>query len=540
MESLDSPVEEEKLAEALAMMGCVPERMEGDDWSVEVFPDRPDLLSGELLARAVRAYLGQDPGLTEYEVGQASDAIIVEESVRSVRPVIVGGRARGIELDQDRLKGLMNLQEDLHWGLGARRRKVSVGLHDASGIEAPFTYKGADPDEVSFVPLRGAEEMPMRRMLKDLEKGGEYAHLVEGHDAWPLIVDAEEQVLSFPPIINGTLTTLTEATSDVFVDVTGTDERACREVLNIVMTQLAELGGTLEAVEVQTPEDSFATPDLSSRELAMASDRAKKLLGVRFSEEDACEALERMGHGARVDGGEVRVDVPAWRSDVLHEVDLVEDIAIGLGYDRFEGSLPQRVTFGEPGAQETLDEQVRRALTGLGYQECMTLTLTSEEEQGEHLGLDEDLVRVENPVSAEHEVLRRRLLPSLLGLAAENTHRDLPQRLFEVGDVVPPSGTAPGNQARAAGLIVASDASFTRIKAHVEALLRSLDVPFEVSKGTHAGLLEGRTARIQTREEGAPVGAFGEVDPRVLENFELEVPCAGFELVLEELFHPQE
>ncbi len=537
MDALSSPVGEEELAQALAMMGCVPEDREGDDWSIEVFPDRPDLLSEQLLARALRAYLGQQPGLPAYDLAEASQTVRVEESVDPVRPILVGAVARGLELDEAALTGLMNLQEDLHWGLGARRRKVSVGLHDAEGIQAPYTYKAVDPDEVSFVPLRGADEMPMRRMLKELDKGIEYAHLVEGHDAWPLIVDDEGEVLSFPPIINGTRTTVTESTREVFVDVTGTDERACRQVLNIVATQLAELGARLEAIRVQKGDEVQVTPDLAPREHTMPADRAEDLLGVSFTREEACDALERMGHRARVEGDRVQVDVGAWRSDVLHPVDLIEDVAIGLGYDRFEGSLPGEVTFGQPGELETLSEQVRRVLTGLGYLECMTLTLTSREEQLERVGVDEEeLVAVENPVSSEHAVLRRRLLPGLLGLAQENTHRDLPQRLFEVGDVVPPGGEAqPSNRPRVAGLLVASDASFTRIKAHVEALFRSLDVPIEVEAAEHPGLLEGRSARVVHRERGQALGVFGEVAPGVLESFELEVPCAGFELSLEPL-----
>ncbi len=533
---LDERVEDDRLARALAMMGCVPEETDGREWAIEVFPDRPDLLSGELLARGVRAYLGQAPGLVSYEVGDAKEAVVVDGTVGDVRPFIVGGRVRGVSLDEERLTGLMNLQEDLHWGLGARRRKVSVGLHDAGELSPPYTYEAVDPDEVSFVPLRGADEMTMRAMLKELEKGAEYAHLVEGHDAWPLITDDEGQVLSFPPIINGTLTTVTEETEEVFVDVTGTDERACRQVLTIVMAQLAELGGRLEAVSIEREGASVVTPDLSPSVHELPVDRARSLLGTSFSVDDTVDALERMGHGVEALDEAVRVEVGAWRADVLHPVDLVEDVAIGLGYDRFEGCLPEKVTFGDPSLQEELGEQVRRVLTGLGYLECMTLTLTSEEEQVDRFGVDGGLVAVENPVSGEHAVLRGRLLPSLLGLAAENTHRDVPQRLFEVGDIVEPvEGGTPVNRSRAGGLVVASDAGFTKIKAHVEALMRALGVPVEVEGGSSPGLVQGRAAFVLERGSGTVLGEFGEVDPSVLEAFGLEVPCAGFEVRLDAL-----
>lgn len=536
-DAIGRPVDDATLSEQLAMLGCVPEDTEGDEWAIEVFPDRPDLLTAEHLGRALRAYLGDEPGLVGYDVGSPTEELVVEESVQDIRGVIVGGRASGLELDEASLTGLMDLQEDLHWGLGARRRKVSVGIHDASGIEPPYTYRAVDPDEVSFVPLRGAEEMTMRRMIKEIEKGVEYAHLVEGHDRWPLIVDADGEVLSFPPIINGTRTTVTTRTTDVFVDVTGVDERSCREVLNVVMTQLAELGAALEAVTVRRPDADVVTPDLSPTEHTLALERVESLLGIAVTPDQVAGALERMGHDARTEGDELAVDVGAWRTDVLHPVDLVEDVAIGLGYDRFEGTEPRSVTFGEPSEAERFDAQVRRTLTGLGYLECMTLTLTSEEEQTTLVDADDQLTAVDNPVSSEQAVLRRRLLPGLLTLAADNTHRDLPQCLFEIGDVIDPGGEGgrPINRRRVAGLVVAPEASFTGIKSHVEALFRALDRPTEVEAGQAPALLEGRTAVALDRGTGERIGVYGEVDPATLERYDLVTPCAGFELTLSEI-----
>lgn len=528
-DAIGTDVGDEELAQALAMLGCVPEET-GREWAVEVFPDRPDLLSAELLARALRAYLETETGLTQYAIGEPGDRLVSEASVEPVRGVIVGGRARGIELDEERLKGLMDLQEDLHWGLGARRRKVSVGIHDASGIQPPYTYKAVDPDEVDFVPLRGAERMTMREMTEKLEKGIAYAHLVEGHDRWPLIVDANDQVLSFPPIINGTQTTVTESTSDVFVDVTGTDERACRQVLTIAMAHLAELGADLEQVEIQRPDAVEITPDLSPSSFEIDVARARDLLGGSFGDEQAVHALRRLGHDVQAEGSQLSVEVACWRSDVLHEVDLIEDVAIGIGYDRFTGAQPTSVTYGQPSPTETFHEQVRRALTGFGYLECLTLTLRGREEQTELIDASDRLVAVENPVSGEQEVLRRRLLPCLLDLAADNTHRDLPQRFFEVGEIILPSEPIPRNQPRVAGILVASQAGFTDVKQHVEGLLRALGRDGRLEPASAPGFIEGRCAHVYEDESEAPLGVLGEVAPRTLERLDLTTPIAGFEL----------
>jgi len=531
MNAFEGSPSSDEVAHALAMLGCVPEET-GAEWAVEVFPDRPDLLSAELLGRALRAYMGDEPELTTHEVASPGAKLVVEDSVEPVRPVIVGARATGLQLTDDTLTSLMDLQEDLHWGLGARRRKVSVGIHDASSITPPFTYRAVDPDATSFVPLKGADEMTMREMTAKLEKGVEYAHLVEDYDEWPLIVDDDGQVLSFPPIINGTETTVTADTEEVFVDVTGQSERGCREVLNVVLTQLAELGGKLEAVTVSRPDETVVTPDLEPSRHAFGLERARDLLGKDFSVDEASQALKRMGHGvADADGDTIEVDVAAWRSDVLHKVDLIEDVAIGLCYDRFDGTDPQEVTFGSPSAVETFDEQLRSTLTGYGYLECMTLTLRSREEQTDLIGADDELIAVENPVSHRQEVLRRRLLPGLIDLAAENTHRDLPQKLFETGDVIVPSDDGgPTNRRRVAGLIAASDAGFTRVKSHVEGLFGAIGRRLNVEAADRPGFVEGRCATAIDAETGRELGVFGEVHPATLEAVDLTTPCAGFEL----------
>ncbi|MDX1612383.1 MAG: hypothetical protein R3185_08430, partial [Candidatus Thermoplasmatota archaeon] len=249
--------------------------------------------------------------------------------------------------------------------------------------------------------------------------------------------------------------------------------------------------------------------------------------------EAAAEALTRMAHDVSVHDDELVVEVAAWRSDVLHEVDLIEDIAIGHGFEHLTGQPPRAVTYGQALPTERFDQQARRALTGLGYLECMTLTLTSKEEQQDLIGTEDPVVEMENPESSEQAVMRRRLVPALLTLASRNTHRDLPQRLFEVGDVVVPAeDQRPSNVPRVGGLEVASDASFTRIKSHVEALLRALDQPYREEAGQAPGFAKGRTARLVDPETDRVLGHYGEIEPQVLDAFELGNPAAGFELRL--------
>lgn len=534
--ALGKEVDLDTLRREVPQLGCALDKSDGPAWAVEIFPDRPDLLSVELLGRAMRAYLGLEPGLSRYELAKPATTLRIDGNVEAVRPHVVAGMAHGLDLTDEDLVGLMELQEDLHWGLGARRRKVSVGVHDARDIEPPFTYKAVDPDTVSFVPLHDDRSLTMREMVTDLEKGRAYAHLVEGHDAWPLIVDAREEILSFPPIINGTLTTLREGTRDVLVDVTGTDRRAADRVLAILMAHLAELGGELEAVTLEGPGGTEVTPELEPTRHTARLSRARSLLGIELPGEEALEALRKMGHDASLEDDLLTVEVGPWRADILHEVDLIEDVGIGIGFHTFAGTSPREVTFGAASPAERFADKVRRALTGLGYLECMTLTLTSAEEQTTRFGAEDPVVAMENPESSENAVGRNRLLPGLLTLAGRNVHRDLPQRLFEVGDVLLPQGDErPRNERRVAGLVVAPDAGFTGIKSHVEALLSALGMRFREEAGAAPGFVEGRCAVLDDPETERVLGHYGEIDPAVITAFGLGNPCAGFELTLRPL-----
>ncbi|MBN1235655.1 MAG: phenylalanine--tRNA ligase subunit beta, partial [Methanotrichaceae archaeon] len=245
----------------LAMMGAdIGKRAEEEHVDVEFFPDRPDLYSAEGVARAMQGFLGIKTGLVEYAVQEGPIVLQVEESVKSVRPFIGCAVVRGLSFTSEAIESLMGLQEDLHWGLGRNRRKVAIGVHDLSRVTPPFRYFGEDPGR-KFVPLDFSEEMSMEEILQKHPKGKGYGHILEGCDRYPLIVDSKDQVLSFPPIINGELTSVTEETEDLFIDVTGMDGMV-HKALNIVVTSLAERGGKIESVLVKRSEGDFLSPNL--------------------------------------------------------------------------------------------------------------------------------------------------------------------------------------------------------------------------------------------------------------------------------------
>ncbi|MEM2935011.1 MAG: phenylalanine--tRNA ligase subunit beta, partial [Candidatus Thermoplasmatota archaeon] len=312
-------LKKEELIEKISDMGLNIEKFDGDEISIEVFPDRPDMLSVEGIARALKNFIGIEKGIKKYKIEKSDVFLKVEKSVKSVRPYIVGCLIKDIKFNSDSIASLMELQEKLHFSVGKNRKKVAIGVHDFDKVEQPFVYKGVKPDEIRFIPLAKDEEMNLREILKKHEKGIAYAHLLEGKDFYPVIIDKHERVLSFPPIINGQLTAVTEKTENIFVDVTGTDEKAVKDALIIISTSLAERGGKIYQVKIKDDIEKY-TPEFENSKNELEIKYIKKLLG--FDEkEKIVEALQKMGHEACIEGDRIIVSSPPWRIDILHKID---------------------------------------------------------------------------------------------------------------------------------------------------------------------------------------------------------------------------
>jgi phenylalanyl-tRNA synthetase beta chain len=413
--------------------------------------------------------------------------------------------------------------------MGRKRAKVSIGIHDLNKVTPPFTFKAVDPESVSFVPLAKTEKMNLREILQKHEKGVDYAFILKDKDKYPLLVDSRGEVLSFPPIINGTLTTVTESTRNVFLDVTGTDLNAISGALNIVATAMAERGGKIKRVKVQGA-DNMVTPDLEPRKWTIKVAETNSLLGTRLDAPQMAAALEKMGFDAAPTAGSVHVLAPAWRLDLIHPVDIMEDVAKGYGYENFGTILPSQQTFGSELLSNKAADVARQMMVGYGYMEVTTLTLTSEDDQFGKMRLPPGkVVEVLNPISEDHTCLRVSLLPSLMVVLRRNKHRDLPQRLFEVGDVL----HGIKRQKHLAAVSISSRASFTEIKSLVESVLRDLSVKYVIQPSSAGTYLEGRGADVVVN--GQVIGGFGEIHPQVVTDFELGYPIAAFELDLEAL-----
>jgi phenylalanyl-tRNA synthetase beta chain len=516
----DIPMEE--LIEKVPMMGASIEGVEGDEMEIEFFPNRPDLYCVEGIARALRGFFGIQTGLQTYPIERSDVVLEVDRSVENVRPYVVAGIVKDVVMTDYLVKSLMEVQEKLHATLGRKRAKVSIGVHDFDKVVPPYTYKAVDPKSVKFVPLAKTEMMDMEEILQKHEKGIDYAFILEGLDTYPLIVDKNDDVLSFPPIINGVLTTVTEWTKNIFLDVTGTDLAGCKTALNIIATALAERDAKLESVEIKYHDETLVTPDFNPVVKELKVDYANDWIGVSESAEQIAKHLERMRYGVVVNGDVLEVQIPTYRNDVLHPVDLAEDMAIAFGYENIQDNFPEELTFGSLLPLNDFCAKLSDLLIGYGYQEVSTLTLSSIQEQ---VGTEEeDITKVRNPISVDHTCVRATLIPSLLNVLRANKHHELPQRIFEVGDVV----IKGKNARRLSGLSCHAKSSFTEMKSVVESLLRDVGMESEVKAKRDARFLSGRCAGVF--HDGEEIGVFGELHPELITHYDLTNPTSAFEI----------
>jgi len=538
---LGKPVSVEELTKWLPWLGFDLEEVGKDYIKVEYNPNRMDFCSHVGVARALKGFLELETGMPKYQAEPPKVTLNIDSSVSSVRPYMLAAVVRDIKLDEDAIIELMEMQEDLHWGIGRNRRKASIGIHNLDAVEPPFTYMAVEPTSVKFVPLGKTEEMTPKEILEKHEKGIAYRHLIDWAPRYPLLVDRYGRVLSMPPIINGELTRVDEKTRNLFLDVTGPSIEAVERSLKILATTLADMGGRLEKVTIHYPDRTLISPNLEPEIMRLRVSYANKILGLKLSMKEAAYCLQKCRLEAKpVENDVLEVAIPPYRVDIMHEIDLVEEVAIGYGYYRLEPTIPTAITIGEKHPANRLSEIVRQIMTGLGFLEVMNFTLTNERIHYNFMRLKpKKPVRLANPVSAEYTIIRETLLPGLLKNLAENKHETYPQKLFEVSDVVKVDRrleTMCERRLHLAAVTCHSAANYTEIRSVCDAFLTNMRVEgWYIREAKHPSFLEGRTAAIQVGRK--QVGVLGEIHPEVLNNFEVENPTAALEIDLEWLIH---
>jgi len=498
---------------------------------VEYNPNRPDFSTDYGIVRALKGLLGLEKGSPKYTVQEGSLVVQVDQSVETVRPYIVSALIEGIVLDDETIRQIIAMQEDLHHTIGRRRAKVSIGIHNFDVLKPPIIYTTEAP-EFKFVPLGGVEPLSMSEILDKTPVGQKYGWIVAKHPRYPILVDSLGQVLSFPPIINGELTRLTPATRNLFIDITAADLRSAEDTLAILVTTLADAGGTIRSAEVCYSNLRLLTPNLSGIDLKIELKKVNKLLGLKLKGEEAVECLARSRIDAEYDEGVLRAKIPRYRIDLMHPVDLVEEVAIGYGLDKLTPTLPSNRNVGKPHPEIKMLTCIREACIGLGLTEVMNLSLTSESVLYTNLGrLPQEVIKVEEPKSSEHEYLRDMLIPSLLLNLSTNIHEPYPQRFFEIAKTFY-RGKGVKEEYHLAIVTSHSEANYTEAKSLLDAITQqAFGLKCETKPASNPLFIQGRCAEVK---EGVLEGVVGEIRPEVLQAFNLRIPAAAFELNIDQ------
>ena len=504
--------------------------------------NRPDTWSTEGIARALRGYQALEVGIRRYSARRVAVHIAVDRELANIRPFICCAVVRNLRINDAIIRELVQLQEKLDQSYGRNRRRSSIGLYDFDFITPPLRYGVADPDDMRFIPLDWTEPLSLREILERHPKGIEYGHIVKQFSKMPIILDAKGKVLSFPPIINSNdLGRITADTTNILIEITGTSQDTVSRTLTILTTCLADRGGEIYSAIINYPYGEnrrISTPNLSERLVKISPDDVRSLIGLNLSRADIVRLLRRARFDVKsASNTQLLVRVPCYRLDIMHPVDIIEDVAIAYGLNNFAPKWPPDQTMGGLSTIEAFSDTIRELMVGLGFQEVLGFVMSNEEKlYGKMNRPPGRPVVVANPKVITMSCLRSWLLPTLMEILSNNTHVEYPQKLFEVGDYVDWDTTRPTRtrDIRELACIVAhSKANFTEMKANLEPLMANLGFTFTVEPIQHPSFLTGRVGSIQIRDE--EVGIIGEVAPQVIENWKIQNPVAAMELELDKL-----
>jgi phenylalanyl-tRNA synthetase beta chain len=494
--------------------------------------NRPDLWCVEGVARQIRTHRLKKAVPYPFYKGKrkASAVIEVAPSLKTIRPYIGACIARGLTIDEETLVQLIQTQEKLSESFGRKRQLVSIGLYRLAKIAFPVSYKTVRSDEARFVPLGFESPMTPAEILEKHPKGKTYAGILSKTADYPLLADRENKILSFPPIINSRdVGEVQVGDRDLFVEVTGTDLRMVILTVNILAANLSDRGAGIEPVEVHYPYPTefgrkISMPMVLAQPMTLALDHFNSALGETISMPKAVSVLKAYGYDAKARGRNLTVSVPAYRDDLLHPVDVVEDFAISRGYESFVPEMPSEFTVGGLSPIEQFSDRARESMVGMGFQEVISNILTHREESVVRMNLPEsngdgDLVRVENVMSQTYSALRNGIIPSLLRVEAASSKSFYPHRIFEAGDTaITDVQSSEGTRTvlKLAALIAHPAANFSELHSCLDLLMYYMSKSYQLEPAVHPSFIEGRVGTI--RVGGRDIGLIGELHPQVLQN----------------------
>ncbi len=524
-----------EIEEQIPQMGVALERIDENEIELEITANRPDLYSLQGFMRAFLAFLNKKPGLKKYKIEKPEKnfEVKIDSSVKEVRPFTACAILKNIKFNDEKIKEIIDIQEKLHQTLGRNRKRIAIGIYPLEKIKLPIRFEARKPENIKFQPLESDREMTGLQILQQHPTGREYGNLLEGKERFPIFIDANNEILSMPPIINSHKTgRVEETTKDIFIECSGSDFEILNKTLNILVTMIADMNPEVKICQMNLiyGKDKKITPDLTPEQIKIKLENINKLLGLELKEQNLSKLLEKMGYNYK---GKGIVEIPAWRTDIMHEVDIIEDIAIAYGYNNFIAEIPKISTIGEISEIETLKKRLAEILIGLNITEVLSYHLLTQEDL-KKLNQKPN-IEVENSKS-EYKYLRKDILTMLLKTLSENVDNEYPQRIFEIGEVFNKDSneeTGIKEDSKLGITLADPKTGFTEMKQILDYLMRMLNKEYTLESGTNSYFIDGRCAEIKVNNK--TIGYFGEIKPELVLGIKVKVPITGLEIDLKEL-----
>ena len=535
---------DEKIKNKIDMFGTPIDSENDNEINIEIFPNRPDLLSLQGFTRSLNNFLGKGK-IKDYKAEKLEKnyKVIIEKSVKKVRPYTVCAIVKGLNFNDEKIKEVIDIQEKIHLNYGKNRKKLAVGIYPLEEINLPIKFLAKKPEEIKFQPLDFMDEINARQILNQHPAGREYGHLLKDCEVFPVFEDAKGNVLSMPPIINSEKTgKINEKTKDVFIECSGFSKEYLEKALNMIVCNLADLGGKIYAMEIEDENGRFLSPNLEPEKMEFSINYINKNLGLELTEKEIIKHLKKMGVSCEKNKsekskiGDIVALVPPYRTDIIHEIDLAEEVAIAYGYDNFKPEIPKISTIGQEDSISILKRKIAEILIGLGIQEISTYHLSTKERQFKKVNIKEfkdSLIEVINS-KTENNILRTSLIANSIQILGENSDASYPQKIFELGKVFcndKNNETGVGEKERLCISLCHEQANFTELKQVLDYFIRMFNKSYELKEIKNESFIDGRAGSIIIN--GKDVGVIGEIHPVVLRNNKIKMPVSSLEIDIE-------
>ena len=529
LQKLVGKVSKKQISELLPFLGLDIESEDDQRIRVEYSPNRPDYSTDFGIAIGLQGLFGIKTGAIKLKIKNSKNySITVKPDVSKIRPFVTGIIAKNGKIDEKILEQLIQMQEDLHMGIGRKRKKSSIGIHDLDKISFPLIYTTTNKNH-KFIPLNSEKELTISKIITDTETGEDYGHLLGQSSQVPVIIDANQKTVSFPPIINAAITTVTPKTKNLFVEVTGINKEDAEDMLSVVATILQSAGFTLEHIQISGAKNS--SPKLQEKKMSVDVSLINQTLGLNLNTSKIISSLKKSRLNALSKGKNIICTIPAYRFDIFGPMDLVEEVALGYGIQNFEPTISPSQTLGQINPISFQLKSLNQTMIGLGFLEALNSSLSSKRVLYDMTNRDsKNIISVLDSKSQEHTILRDSILPGLIENLSRNIHESYPQKMFETGGIFNLDNPI-SEKTNLSAISAHKDANFTEIKSVLQTVLKiGFGIEIQTKTAVNSSFEDGHCANIIFN--GNIIGIIGEINSKIIDNYKIRVPVVGFEISL--------